>query len=585
MAHKSGAKIATRIADLVSKSIVSTHAGLTGIKHKLAMAVFHSISDVISAEVHQTMDPIFSALLSSDSGTGMASDALKFLAYETGQLQALSGANILSQSILGSVATIVNNELAPVVQGIVSSNPHGLPDVGTLAAMAARGIISVDQADDNIGKNGIASTWTDTLVQLNQVAPDVSTCLELYRRNLISASDFVLFAHTNGIPTQMGEILVSLADNPLSPADAALAYLRGNLSEGDAQAAAAQSGVSADTFTTLVNNTGEPLGLEQLLEAYRRGFIDQGTLEQGILQSRVRNEWIPTALALAYSPMSVADAVNAVVQNQLDQGTAETYAQQNGLMPGMFDILLATAGEPLSRTEMEELYNRGLVTESQVTQALSESRLKNKYNDLAFELHTRLLQPSSLSDAVLYGAMSESDAVAAALNLGYSEQGATTLVLAASNAKMLAYRTKVVDNIASLYEVNAMDQTTAAGLITGMGWSSEQANVILESAEFNREKRLQEAAITGIRSKYIGYHITLDVVRTDLTQIGVPAGEIDYLTQLWTLEQSANVPHMSAYDVAKAVSAGLMDQPTAVAYLQAIGYTLSDATILSQVAG
>jgi hypothetical protein len=585
VAHQSGAKLGTRISVLVSKAIVSTHSAMLGMKHQLAMAVFHSISDTISAEVHQVMDPIFSTLLNSEHGTGIAHEAIKFMLEETGQLEALAGAQVLSGGILSSIGQIVNNELAPAVQGWLGSNPHGIPDSGTTAALAAKGIIDTSDAEENIAKAGLNYSWAANLIEANVDYSDTGTALQLLQRGIISYESFVFICQRNGVPPGTAQDISALANTPLSPADAALAFLRNTMSQADAEAAAALSGVDPATFNVMVENTGEPLGLEQLLEAYRRDFIDQATLEEGILQSRVRDQWIPTAIQLAYSPMSVADAVNAVNQNQLDQATAEIYAQQNGLMAGQLQILLNTAGEPLSRTEMEQLYNRGLVTEAQVTQALDESRLKPKYTQLAFELHTRLLTPGELSDAVLYGAMDENTAVGKAMEQGYAEDDAAILVLAASNAKMLSYRARIVSDIAELYEVNAMDETTASGLIESVGWSSAEANVILQAAEYNREKRLQAAAITSIRSKYIGYHIDQATMQTDLGTIGVPAGEIAYLSQLWTLEQSANIPHMSAYDVAKAVSAGLMQLSDAVTYLQSFGYSASDANILAQVAG
>jgi sulfur carrier protein ThiS len=282
--------------------------------------------------------------------------------------------------------------------------------------------------------------------------------------------------------------------------------------------------------------------------------------------------------------MSVADAVNAVVQNQLDEGTAASYAQMNGLMPEMFPILLETAGEPLSRTEMEQLYNRGLVDEADVEQALSESRLKNKYNGLAFDLHTRLPDMSMLSDAIVYGALDEDTALGKAMELGLAEDDAVIAVNSASNAKMFAYRSKVMEEIVSLYETNVIDNTTANQLITQLGFSGTQAAVILEGALYNANKRIQSAAINAIRAKYITHHITLDVANADLQAIGVSSAQMLNLTNMWQIEQSADVRLMTPMDVAKAYAAGLMDQDDATQYLENQGYSAADAAILIQVA-
>lgn len=585
MGHSTGAKLGTRVAMLVSKSYVITHSKLAGAKHKLAMAIFHSISDVISNEVHDTIGDTLTKMHDALPEGSPAKPLLRFMSQDIGQLQAVIGMAAGSSGLFASIAQIMNNELAPIVFEAVGSNPHMIPDASTIAAMVARQQYDLNSGVVDIGKDGLSVGWAKMLIQLNTQYPGVADILELYRRNGITQDQALEWMMIQGIDPGAAGVWFTLASAELSPADAALAYLRGNMSEADAQRAAATYGYNSDQFNILVGNTGEPLGLGQLLEAYRRGFIDQATLEQGILESRIRNEWIPTALQLAYSPISVADAVNAVNQNQLDKATAETIAQQNGLEAGQLDILLDTAGEPLSRTEMEQLYNRGLVTEADVTQALAESRLKPKYTQLAFELHTRLLTPALLSDAVLYGAVDENVALGKVMELGYSQEDAELLVLSASNAKMFSYRGRVVEDISQLYEVNAIDETTAVSYITSMGWSTQEASVIIQASEFNRQKRVQSAAITSIRAKYVAHRILDTDVQTALQEIGVPAGEVSYLLNLWTIELDANIQYLTPVQVAKAVSAGLMDLPTGTAYLVARGYSASDATILAQVAG
>jgi len=47
----SGAKVGTKVSVLVSRAVVHTHAKLVGTKHRLALLIFHSISNIISEEV------------------------------------------------------------------------------------------------------------------------------------------------------------------------------------------------------------------------------------------------------------------------------------------------------------------------------------------------------------------------------------------------------------------------------------------------------------------------------------------------------------------------------------------------------
>jgi len=575
-----GAKLGTRISMLVSQATISTHQKLIGVKHKLAMAIFHSISDMISGEVHQTMDPIFSALFEAYPKDGMASKSLDFMAHATGQLQAIAGTNLIAGGLLSSISQVVNNELAPAVYGLIASNPHGVPDPNTIAQLIAHGIADPSAGNYAINANGLGTGWANDMVEGNVVYPDPATALDLVRRGVISEGDYLFFAKRNGINANSANMLFQLVTVPLSPADAALALLRGNMSQGDAQDAAAQSGVSASDFEVMVNNTGEPLGLEQLLEAYRRGFITKARLEEGILQSRVRNEWIGTAEQLRYVPMSTADAVNAVVQNQLSESEAAAIADQNGLEPGSFPTLVATAGEPLSRTELEFLYNRGQITLAQVKQGLNESRLKPKYTDMAVMLSQKNLPVRNLSDAVLYGTLTQAEAVVKAMEEGYSEENATVLVSSASMAKLQEQRKAVVTAVEQLYENNAISQDDAIAIAGQMGFEAPEATFIFEAAEFRRQEKLISAAISVVRSKYIGHHIDENTASSSLDAIGVVPAQRDAMLQLWTIEHDANVKVLTEAQIVKAAKLTLITQEDAAARLQGMGYSADDAALL-----
>lgn len=577
-----GAKLGVRIATLVSNAIIYTHNRLHNAKHRLAMAVFHSISDVISAEVHQTLDPVIGDLHERYDPEGALKPLLQFMHHETGQLQALVGSSVLSQGLLWPISALINNELAPVVYEGVSSNPHSIPDAGTIAELKAHGLINDPSFADGMAKNGLNGSWADALNQLNMSYPDSGTLLDLVRRELISADTFMQWAERSSIPAEVSRILLSTVRVPISPADAALALLRGNMSRPEALKVAHEAGLTDSDFDVLVNNTGEPLGLMQLLEAFRRGFITEDRLKTGILESRVRNDWIDTAIKLRYTPMSTADAVTSVVQGHLSEDQGKAIADQNGLTPGAFDILQQTAGEPLSRTEMEELYNRGEVTQAQVKQALLESRLKNKYTDLAFSLHTKLLPIRNLSEAVEYGTITLAQGVAEAMKQGYSQQDATALIHAASARKLQEYRKQVVSAVETLYVDNAISEADATAVATGMGFDEAEAKAIFTGAEYKRMAKMVASAMSAIRSKYVARHIDESVASGLLDGLGVPSGQRDQELALWTLERQANVRLLTPAQVIKANKLSLLSDAETLAYLENLGYSQSDASMLIQ---
>ncbi len=578
-----GAKLGVKLSTVISNAIVATQQRLLHTKHRLAMAIFHSISDTISEEVHGTLGPIFRDMHASYGDEGPASDALDFMAHKTGQLQALAGSSLLQQGLLWPISAILNNELSPVVYESIATNPHAIPDAGSIASLAAHGLINTSSLHDGMGKNGLNSSWADALTELQKQYPDTGSALDLLRRGFIARDVFMEWSIHNGTPAAVAEQLAKLVNVPISPADAALALLRGNMTQPEAVKAAADWGVTQEDFNILVGNTGEPLGLEALLEAKRRGFIDDARLVRGILQSRTRNEWVDVAKKLANSPMTTADAVEAAVQNQMTTAQASSIADQNGLEPGMFPILYNTAGSPLSRTEMEELYNRGLVTKAQVTQAVAESRLKPKYTELAFELHTRLITARELGQAVQYGSITHADAVKKAMEEGYSEQDASILVSGSVNAKLQTQRMGVVRAVETLYENNAISQEQATAVVGKMGFEPSEAAFIFQAAEFRRQEKLIAAAIGAVRSRFIARHIDASEASALIDAIGVPHQQRDSMLQVWQIEHDANVKVLTPAQIIKYNKKGLLTDDEALARLMADGYSEADAQL--QIAG
>lgn len=575
-----GAKVGTKVAHLVSKSIVATHGKLLHIKHKLAMMIFHSISDMISGEVHQSLDSTLIKLWEQLPEDSPAKPLVGFMANETGQLQAGAGISMVAGSLLSSLGLIINNELNPSVRGILQSNPHMLPDPQTLAILAAKGLASNTDAIDSITQNGINAGWASALIKAAKTYPTPTDAMDMLRRKLIDVSTFQQYCQLNGIDLETSAHYADLMYVPLSPADAALAVLRGNIPMGQAQEIAAEWGLQEKDFQVLIDNTGEPLGLMQLLEAFRRGFIDEERLKQGILDSRVRNDWIDTAIKLRYNPMTVSDAVNAVVQNQMAESDAEAIADQNGLEPGAFAILRNTAGEPLSRTEMEDLYNRGLVTKSQVEQALSESRLKNKYNSYAFELHERLLDVGHISEAVLYGTMTHQQAIDQAMLHGYSADSAAIIAQSAVNRKLETERRQVMTAIVALYEANGISIDDAKSAASSLGFEPDEMTFILEAAEFRRNEKLVAAALTAVRSKYIGHHITESQAQAYIDALNLPTAQRDQVLQLWTIEREANVLTLTVAQIVKAFNGQLITEADAMQRLANKGLNQTDAALL-----
>lgn len=575
-----GAKIGPRIAQLVSQSMVATHQKMLAMKHKLAVMIFNTVTNEISDEVDMTIGPLLKQLATAHEKDGPAAAYLEFMRHGRGQLKAIAGSSAVGQSLTWAIGTILSNFFAPDVYKSVGFTPNMIPDPASLAQMAAIGMISEDDAVQHIAENGFRGQFGRSWIDAAKTYPALPDLLQLLNRGAISESEYIELAQKAGMPPNISRVYYALRRSFVSMEDAAVAYLRGAIDLTELQGYGEIAGFSDHDVQVYLEAIGEPPATMELLEAYRRNFIDRATLEKGIRQGRTRNEWIPVIERLRYSPMSIADAVNAVVQNHLSAAEGQAIAEQNGLEASAFPTLVETAGSPLSRTEMEQLYNRGKVTQAEVEQALRESRLKNKYVSLAFELHTRLLEPRSLGEAVRHGAITHDEAVRKAMESGYSAADAAILVESASGAKLATYKDRVVAAAEALFVDSAITDQDFRGIMSAMGYSGSESDFIVQASVYHREAKAVTAALNAVRSKYIGHHIERGETSAMLDGLGIPASQRDYLIGIWSIELAANTRNLTPAQVLKAVAKGLISPDEGQAKLEFLGYSPEDASLL-----
>lgn len=575
-----GARIGTRIAMIVSQALVHTHTKLLDFKHKLAVMVFNTISNEISDEVDMTIGPILKRMARDYDENGHAAALMNFMAHGRGQFKAIAGVNSTAQSLLWALGTIISNELAPMSYNVVESNPNLIPDPATLAMFAATHHIGDDEALYRIRENGYSNEWGVAWIESQRQYPSPVDLADMVRKGIIDTTTYDIWASKQGYTPEVSTAMFRASDQEPSMQDAALAFLRGAITRQELDSIGQKSGYLPDSIDVYLQTIGEPPGTMDLLEGFRRGFIDQGTLQRGIKQSRTRDEWIPFIEKLRYSPMSTSDAVTAVVQGHLPYEEGKSLADQNGLEPGQFDVLYQTAGAPLSRTEVNELYNRGLVGSDVVIQALRESRLKDKYVQDAFALRQRLLEPRSLGEAVNSGAMTHDVAIHKAMESGYNQEDATYLVNAAANRKMQSYRERVISEAEKLYTDGGMTDQQFTQVVTSMGHTEAEAQMIRQSAEYNREQRAFNTATNAIRSRFVARHIDRNTASAKLDGIGMASTQRDYLLRLWELEASVNTKVLTEAQVIRAIKIGTLTPDQGAERLVAMGYSGDDAALL-----
>lgn len=385
----------------------------------------------------------------------------------------------------------------------------------------------------------------------------------------------------------------------LSPADAVDAVVKGHWDQARGALEATLSGIEGDRFQVLVDSAGEPPGLETLLEMYRRGIItrdgtgaDSTSLEQGIRESRLKNKWVGAIEAIRTSVLTPGESVAAALRGNLPMADAEKKAYEAGISAEDFATMVANAGRPPSPGELALLVHRGLIPLEGVgrdvlsfQQGIFEGDTKDKWWRLYFEASEYVPPPRTVTALLKEGAISEAFATELFKDAGLSEQLAKIYTDAASAQHAQTHKDLTKSEVVQLYTDGLLSKEVATDDLKRLGLNETDAAALLEHPQAARERQLQNRLVGHLHTLYVAHKINEQTVLDGLADAGLAIDERNHLLKLWTLEKQLPVQHITPAEVTGAWFYDVIDDGTAMAILQNLGYGEWEAWLALMVRG
>lgn len=580
-----GGRLGPKLADLMARGATQHLQQSADVRAKVHKAGLDAFWHGVGREYRAAFGAHLKSLADHPDTPDTVKPLLSFVARQPGEGAALLGTLWYGTGLGQTFGAILSNLLAPVIHSDLASNPNALLPPDLLAQLAARQIYTYEQASSEARGAAVADWRFQKMVAGAHAYPDLITVLELWRRRIIDRDRAVQYMRLNGYSDPAISDLLTLIAVPLAPADLADMTLRGIIDQTEGRARALESGVPEADFDLLAEAVGEPPGPEQLSEMLRRGFIDRARFDRGIRQGRTRNEWTDYIYRASFQPMSTADAVSGVVQGHLTDAQGQQIAHLNGLEPEYWAPLVETAGEPIARGEALELFNRGEMSEAEVTQAVRESRVKNKYIPDIIKLRRRLPPERSIVSMLAHGAITHQRAAQLLAELGFSAEDAAALIKAGAAQRTTGTKHLAVGTIAELAAEHAISETDALDTLHALGWSDHDARLELTVAKLRREHAWRQSAATRVGTDYVNRLIDKNTLITYLDHIGLPVEQRDAYLTLWDIERSARVKRLTEAQVVSAVKHGVLQDADGHARLVALGYSDQDAHVLLATAG
>lgn len=430
------------------------------------------------------------------------------------------------------------------------------------------------------GVNGQRAGWIkDSLL----APPDSGELLQLLQRGALTAAEVTTQLERGGVFPEHAALIPQLAVQLLSAADAAMARQQQFIDQPTQYAMAAKVGVDGPTAELMFELAGLPPGIGEGLELLRRGLIDETRLAQYVAEGHTKTKYTPDILALQFVPLSAALAAEGVMRQRMTTAEGAALAAKNGIDGASFTQWVDIIGRPPGIMEALTLVNRGVFTDAQFAEVVARSDVRTEYTPFLRNLSVHYPSLFQITHAITAGSVTDALASDTLTKEGYTAEWIASIIGAGHATKTAKHKDIALSVIETLFDAGLEDEPTALTAIEALGYDPAEATELLQLHDARRYVNELVRAVNGIRAKFVGHVIDATEAKILLDGLGLNATTAARLYGLWQTEASANVKTLTPAQVGQALKYNIIDQPTAVARWQQLGYSAADATILSDI--
>lgn len=581
-----GGTLGARIAGLLGSAVVNTRQKMAPHQAGIAQKVLADFTNHVSDEVQSVMGPLWRTIAENPETPEEIRPLMHALGNMRGQAWAWIGGTASGAALGAGLIDLLNNLLAPAILPLIAADPNAALSPQDAAAAQIRGFGWTGERYDlewDAQAGGIDRKRWRVMQELSRARPTPDDIRSMLNRKLIDFETAKHHMKSLGYDDTVALKLLNFREVHLTPEVMSDMVNRDIISVEEAGALAATFGVSKADFDRMVLLGGEPLSVQLLGEAYRRGFISKERYEQGIIQGPIRKEWFPTLEKLQFARMSTVDAADAVNQGHLTLEEGKRIAYENGLVPEDFAVIIEGAGQPPGIDFATEAFNRGFISDAEFRTMFLESRIKNRYLPLLQQMRTRLIPQETARLLFRNGVYTEAQALATLHAHGFSPADAAALLALEQTRSDDNTRELTRSQIVDMYEERMFTADEAVSMLTGMGYSADDAQSMIELADLQRLRKFINNAVSKVHSAYVTGKIDEIEASSALDSLGIPNQSRDDYMALWDIERTTISKTLTASQIRQAYGKELITLDNALSRLTAQGYDMEDAQLFLQL--
>jgi len=270
------------------------------------------------------------------------------------------------------------------------------------------------------------------------------------------------------------------------------------------------------------------------------------TLPQALTKIGIHPQYTDVYKTLAYQIPPVADIITMAVREAFSPQVAskfgqyedfpkelETFAGQKGLSKEWAERYWAAHWNLPSPQQGFEMLHRGVIDRTELDMLLRASDVMPFWRDKLTQIAFRTLTRVDVRRMYKEGVLDESEVYEAYQDAGYDDQNAERMAEFTVKQTLTSLSKFTSGDIVKAYSTRVIDRGTATQLLRDIGIRNDDANYIVQTAEYKRVWEFTDEQIKGIRNLYKKRIYDEDTARDNLNKLNLPSEQIDVLMQQW----------------------------------------------------
>lgn len=344
-------------------------------------------------------------------------------------------------------------------------------------------------------------------------------------------------------------------------------------------------GYTDEYIENLITSSQEKLSPDAARAAFLRGSIDEAEHDDILKASRYTDDTIAQLKVLYEQIPPIQDLIVMAVREVFSPEIAAQFGQYEDF-PEQLQEVAAKVGlteewaqrywaahwSLPSVSQAFEMLHRGVINDEEVTLLLRALDImpywRDRLTQISYNPYTRV----DVRRMYQLGVLDEEDVLRAYLDLGYDQEKAEkmtefTIKYQAEQDKDLT-KTDIVD----LYKRSAIDHDTATNMLKEIGYSADNADLILTRAALEVLSDIKQKTIAVTQKLYVSGKYTDTQVYQNLGELDLASTEVNQLLQLWDLDKKAKIRYLTYEQIGQLYKAKIINEVQVKTELRQLGY-------------